>query len=157
MRSKKGISVVVGFVLMLSFAVALGAIVTTWYLKFSEKQSETIVGSAEANAECDRVNMNIGLMNATTQNPAEACSIKILNTGELSIAKVKIEYYPSATIYDPLQVDIIPRSSVNVALPSVEKDFEKLYVTPIILVNEQEVICPKDTVYTQPSGWFSGC
>lgn len=157
MQSKKGISVVVGFVLMLSFAVALGAIVTTWYLNFSEKQAESLVGSSEAQAECDRINMNVGLMNATTPNPAEECSIKILNTGELTIKNVKIEYSPSAIIYDPLQVDVIPRASVNVILPPVEKNFEKLYVTPIIEFNGKEVVCPKDTVYTQPQGWFSGC
>ena len=155
--SKKGVSPVIAFVLMMSFAVALGAIVINWYLSASKEQSEILLGSAESSAECGQVNMNIGLLNATYPNPAEQCSIKILNTGDLKIKKLKFEYFPSGNIYDPVEVNINPRSSIVIELPVGEESFEKMYVTPIIVSEGTETACPKDTTYSQEPGWYSGC
>ena len=155
--TKKGISPVIAYVLVIGFAAALGAIVISWYTNLSKEQSETLLGESESSIDCERVNVNVGMLNFTYPEPANTCSLKILNTGELKITKLKLEFYPSPNIYTPAEVNINPRYFAVIGLPAGESLFEKLYVTPIIDVSGKEVSCPKETIYTQEPGWFDGC
>ncbi|MBU2637655.1 MAG: hypothetical protein KJ955_01655 [Nanoarchaeota archaeon] len=114
MISKKAIAPIIAFVLLMGMAVALGAFVTIWYTRASEKQTTELIGKFGTEEECSGVGFDV----AFDYDPA-GCSAEIYNLGSFTIDKVKADayYLDGSETHDMADVDIIPRTGVAIELP----------------------------------------
>ena len=117
LNSKKGISEIISYVLILGLAVALGAMITVWYQSTTQKQTAGIIDPVEGTSQCQDVNVNVAF-------DYDNCEISVYNTGTSLINSFKVTYSDSLggiSITD-YQTPIPPRLTTPepIALQSVE-------------------------------------
>ncbi len=132
MFSKKAISPVIAWVLLVGFSVALASIVGSWYLSQSQEMTEEALTTLEGGIECNDVNINV----AYTKDQNGDCMIKVSNTGSFKINMVRIndiqkgynknpkEYknYTDAELCTKPQITVIPILEKDKKLTSCQND-----------------------------------
>lgn len=151
LNSKKGISEIISYVLILGLAVALGAMITIWYQSTTEKQTSGIINPIEGTSQCQDVNVNVAF-------DYDHCAISVYNTGTSLINSFKITYSDSdggVNITD-YQIPIPPRLSETISLLSVEgitaSSVSYISVVPIVIVNKQPYYCTGDYSFKTEEG-----
>ena len=155
MKSKKGISAIIAYVLLLGMAVALGVFVSMWYLQASEKQSTQILGSIEGGALCDEVNANFGFDYVN-------CKFNIKNSGKYTIQKIDFNILdatgnPIAYTYDGT---IAPNKDDQTDKITQLDNENGISFTATVYVKsgEQLLSCAKDREYKSDSTTsFTSC
>ncbi len=139
--NKRGISQIVAFVLLISFAVGLGTIVMMWYTSTTEKQSATMIGPAEGNIDCENANLNI-------RPNYDDCTISVFNTGTVTIHRLK---FTPQILEDSDTVDVeikpIRGQHVNVTVNTLVPNSEGLEVIQSIKVNNQVYTCTEGRTF----------
>jgi len=131
---KKGVSPVIAWVLILGFTIALGSIVTNWYLQQSKKTTESTLGTLEGEMECNEVKINV----AFTQS-GSGCVLKVSNTGALRIDSVKVNGKQLA--YDRNPKEYKNYTSTDIC------DSTTATVLPIIKKDNNLAVCQNDKIY----------
>ncbi|MFH1637608.1 MAG: hypothetical protein ABIB71_04255 [Candidatus Woesearchaeota archaeon] len=141
-KGKKGISQIIAFVLLLSFAVGLGTVVIMWYTSTTETQTETLITPAEGRIECDEVMINLKLN-------YNHCNITVYNFGVTTI--YGLMFTPPIQEWDKDQdgkkelvpiADIIikPRESRNVTV-NAQITGTEIEINPAIKVGDKITTC----------------
>lgn len=131
---KKGISPIIAWVLILGFTIALGAIVTNWYLQQSKKTTESTLGTMEGEMECNDVKINV----AFTQS-ASGCVLKVSNTGMLRIDSIRVNNKQMS--YDKNPKEYRNYSNTDICSQT------KITVLPLIKRDKNLVACQNDRTY----------
>ena len=123
--NKKGVSEIIGWVLMIGFAVAIGVMVSRWSLGQADEASQTIVQTSENDVRCSDVRMSYNCQ-------------ELKNTGVFTIQKVNII---SSCSIGPVGV----KEAANLK-PGGKEELDKVgcgqvSIIPIIKINEREVSC----------------
>ncbi|MDI6737546.1 MAG: hypothetical protein QME12_03445 [Nanoarchaeota archaeon] len=138
---KKGISPIIAFVMLMALAVTLGAFVTIWYTKSTERQTKTIVEKFGSVDECADVRFDVAFDYTTCD------SIRVYNLGNFNIDKIKLELLltdgtPFSEVYDFL---IAPKG--NVEIPINLQDVQKFQFAPIIAEGTAVTMCLNDRIF----------
>lgn len=141
---KKGVSPVIAYVLLISLAVGLGALVFNFYIGTTEKQTETFLDPIEGGMECDSVNINVGFDNE---------NIKIYNSGMLSINKLKIDF---VGLEEYLEIEeeqedmpLLPKKDITIS-EDLPEDYGGVIITPFIKTKTQIISCYNGRIYHAP-------
>ena len=82
-KTKRGASEAIVFVLLVGFAVTIAIIVINWSVGHTKELTEAGIDFVEKNIECDKVGMNVKDISA-----GDCSSLEIINKGYLKISKV---------------------------------------------------------------------
>lgn len=161
MRSKRGISPLIATVLLIAFAVALGAVVMNWGKEKIEtkiNKTETTIIDAEARL-CDKVQLDIETINkipkiCISQKKASSIEFLATNNGEKDIEKLKLTLLGSAG--DPLNTEI-PDSKIvagetrrfSYIYPAELGDLQKARIVPLVRGIDRDKVC--SAAYTESS------
>lgn len=142
MRSKKGASAVVAWVLLLGFTIGLATTVFLWTTRQTEEMSKSAVKFVEGGMQCDDVMINVAV--------SVPCNLKIINTRYLNISQLSIRKLlpadPKSFIYkdkvlEPQSKDKpVERYTASVDMNPVGYCGE-VEVMPIINVDDELVGC----------------
>lgn len=156
--SKKGMSEIITYILLLSLAVSLGTFITVWYKSTTEKQISGFLTPIEGSSQCDEVNVNVVFNYG-------ACSISVYNTGSLTFDSMKITYADSnggfnSTDYD--SINLIPRMSLNdIEIPNEgmanRENLVNINIIPIVVSGKQPYYCNKGYSFNTNGSVFDGC
>ncbi len=152
MKSKKGISAIIGYVLLLGLAVALGMFVTSWYLKSSGSQSEQVLTAVEGGLLCEEVSINMGF-------DYENCKVKVKNTGKFIITKFDLAFSGGAGVLNPSQYTykeaILPRANAESLKLPFTKNQKNIKVSATLYITKDSKLlsCAKEKEYIS-SGEF---
>lgn len=141
-KSKKGLSEIIAYVLILGLTVALGAMITVWYQSTTQKQTSGIIDPVEGTSQCQDVNVNVAF-------GYDDCTISVYNTGTSMIDSFRVTYSDtlSGINITDYPIKIPPRLSTPepIALSSVEgitaANLNYVSVVPIVIVNKQPYYC----------------
>ncbi len=141
MVSKKAIAPIIAFVLLMGMAVAMGAFVTIWYTRTSEKQTAELIGRFGTEEECSGVGFDIAFNYDT-------CSAEVYNLGSFTIDKVKVDAYflDGSETHDMVDIAATPKTGAAVPLPL--SSISRLQFSPILeekgrltqCINEREFV-----------------
>lgn len=132
--SKKGVSPLVSWVLIITMTIGLGAIITSWYLNRTEDTTSQTMATLEGGIECSEVNINV----AYTKDPAEKCIVKVANTGNLKIDYVKLD--SNQYVFGRNHGDYKNFTGCRA---------DKITVTPMLKKGNNLVACKNDRIYEQ--------
>lgn len=152
--TKKGVSEIIAYVLIVSLAVTLGTLVTIWYKSTTEKQVETLLNPLEGSTQCEGVNVNLAFRSDT-------CSVAVFNTGTTMIDSLQITYTDGSGGINTskYELKIPPRLSQEITLPSEgvqSGNIDTINVLPIILVDNQPYFCQGNYLFRATQA-FSNC
>jgi len=88
MRSKKGAGAIIGYVLLIGFAVGLATTIFIWMTQQTEELTESSVKFVEGGMQCDNVMINVAVVDDDDCSPSSSCCLKVSNTRYLNIEKV---------------------------------------------------------------------
>lgn len=140
-HNRKGLSPLVATVLLIAFAVALGAVVMNW----GKQQVETHIEEGEA---CKQVSLNWYLSDGKEQicYTSSKFSFTIENSEKIEVNDLKLIVIGSQDIYTKQNLRIGLRKS-DLKKTEVDYDLAKygepqeIRLIPIIDVDEEEIIC----------------
>lgn len=142
MFHKKGISPVIAWVLILGFTIALGAIVTNWYLQQSKKTTESTLGTMEGEMECNEIRINVAF---TQPQPTSGnCILKVSNTGMLKIDSIRINSIQKSYDKNPKEYRNYSSSDITDLCGAA---YQKITVLPLIKKDKTLVACQNDRTY----------
>ncbi|MBI4447480.1 hypothetical protein HY643_00720 [Candidatus Woesearchaeota archaeon] len=144
---KKGISPLIAYVILVGFAVGLGAIFTTWYMNTSQDTREQYFKEIETGIQCEDVKLNVGFN-------YDSCKVEVFNTGIQVWKKVAISgsYLDSGGARQKIDEDIDgpinPKESRETnALFTAEVTDLEVYVNAYVQLDKKTVSCVNDRVY----------
>ena len=169
---KKGVSPLIATVLLIAFAVSLGAVVMNWgrgYVESTAEQAEAqsaekISCSMDTSIDIVQVGTKMKLCVDNTVVAEPELKFTLINTGSIDIQGIQVtELYTDAadkiplergaTISSPVPVGKSKLMQGNLTL-NVTTDFddiEQLELAPIILVKGVEVICLEHAIKRLPA------
>jgi len=134
MKTKRGISPLISWVLLVGFAVALSMMVTDWVKTQAESTTEKTVEGVEGDIRCSQVSLNV---NVDCISSPGTVQMNLANRGKFTIHKIRIRQ-PGNT--EERIITLAPTMKRTEALnrfdPAKEGD-----VVPIIMLEDKEVIC----------------
>lgn len=175
---KKAISVLLSWVLIIGFAVAMSAIIFGWAIPFVQKMSDKLDDSQNADIYCDNTRIKIvdicRMENRTFTN--SSINITLQNTGSYNIKRLSIT---RETTHSPIQScfmylnpnTIEPGATAAFRLamlasftdssgnsldcitldqtPIHENFVKQIEITPFVNINDEEIPCPTSRVTTK--------
>lgn len=129
---KRGVSILISWVLLVGFAVTLALLVTVWVKQTAEEAAKELEETAEQEARCSAVAINANMTCATSND------MTISNRGTFTITKVRFrqleKVYDEDKILDPGKPETQPLNSMF----DISKPIE---IIPIIQIEGKEVVC----------------
>ncbi len=144
LKHKKGISPVIAWILILGISVALGSIVTNWYLSKTETITESTLSTLEGGIECNDVNVNVAYTKISGN-----CIIKVSNTGQFKIDYVKINTFQKAYGKNPKEYKNFTATDFTAKEIPNPCTLTDLTVIPVIQRDKHQASCPNDRIYKQ--------
>ena len=141
MLSKKGISPVIAWVLIVGFTMVLGLIVSNWYIQQSKATAKSALGSLESSIECNDIKINVAFIR---KPDASECWLKVSNTGMLKIAKVKINGEDYVYERNPKEYWNYTKTR---DIPTLCDANLKVTVLPILETDKDLITCNNDRIY----------
>lgn len=141
MQNKKAVSPLIATVLLIAFAVSLGAVLLTYLTSFGECSGTEI--------EIPTVSGEPQVCYNTQTNKLE---FTVENTGSESIEYLKLALTGALSV-ENIEVDrTIPRSdtekiSIDYKLQALGK-IQKLKITPVVIEDNEEIVCPNQKAIT---------
>lgn len=175
---KKAISVLLSWVLIIGFAVAMSAIIFGWAIPFVNKISDKLDKSQNVDIYCDNTRIkivDICRMDNTTYNN-QSINITLQNTGSYNIKRLSIT---RETTHSPIQscfmyltpniIETGATTSFQLAMlasftdpsgnsldciildqnPINENFVKQIEITPFVNIDDQEIPCPTSRVTTK--------
>ena len=145
MVNKKGIGVIIGWVLLIGFTIGLATTVFLWTTKQTEELTEGAIRFVEGGMQCDNVMINVAVVDPDKYlqcSGGSSCCLKITNTRYLNIEKIilkSLESVETDECCSPLNVTeyaIIDKSGWS----------GKIEVLPIMKVNDDLVACTNKAI-----------
>lgn len=169
MLGKKAIAPIIAFVLLMGLAVALGAFVTIWYTKASEKQTSELIGRLGTEEECSSVGFDVAF-------DYENCAAIIYNLGSFTIDKVKVDRYLSSDLTSAktdtwntgrgsaicAEGGLIPKNDCAIPMNASDKcpvpnsEPRRVLFSPIIVQGKEQTLCLNERIF-EPNGSKFGC
>jgi hypothetical protein len=134
--NNKGVSIVIGWVLLVGLSVALGMMVTTWIKQQAEDTTTFIIEDISGDTRCADVSLKAYIQ-------ATPCVINVSNSGYHTIFKVSARHQYGTQEF---QVDLPPQQgskSLNIGV-SLEVD-----IIPVIQVDNKLLGCADRKVVLQ--------
>lgn len=130
--NKRGISIVVSWVLLIGFTIALAVSIYTWSREQAEQLTEQTVIYVEGKLDCSSVSINVA--------SKEDCSkLNITNKGQLKIEQLVIRIFQDNDLVGDLsEQGLMPFEEVKVATGLVGNNLE---VVPVIKVDKKLIGC----------------
>lgn len=151
-KHRKGVSPLIATVLLMAFAVALGAIVMTWGKNYVTESTSNIERSDDKLA----CSFDVGAEVLTTPGKKAACvdptnnkiTFLLQNKAQKDITKFKITYIDSSNGIDAVEyVEPVGKAEIKKLTPSfnpvnIDKaTIQQIILNPIITVDGQETAC----------------
>lgn len=173
MRFKKGVSPLIATVLLIAFAVSLGAVVMNWGRGYVEATAENAETQSAEKISCS-MDTSIGIVqvgnkqklcidNETVPGPNLYLNFTLVNTGSVDLEGVQIteifgNKQPNVTSVkadDSISKSGLYYDSVTLESDIVDEgDFdqlEQIEIAPIILVKGVETVCLEHSLKRLPS------
>lgn len=131
---KKGISLLISWVLLVGFVVALAVFVTMWSRQQAERNIGEVIEMIEGDARCNDVSLNAEV------NCAEK-KVNLVNRGYFTIYKLVIRIYKidgdvGSDNKDNLKIEYGDSYTYN-----FPEEFERLEIVPVIKIDDKFVGC----------------
>lgn len=99
--SKRGVSLIISWVLLLGLAIALGMAIFSWAKIQTEKNVESTLNYVEGSMNCEQVSIGVSIINADPSCSGDKIeTIKITNTGKLTIDAVIMRNIDNPDVVD---------------------------------------------------------
>ena len=105
MNTKRGVSVIIGWVLLVGLSVALAIMVTTWAKQHAEQTTQFIIQDVEGDLNCADVSLKAFVVNPPCTD------LNISNTGYHTIIKVSARHQFGTQEFD---VNLPPQTESKV-------------------------------------------
>jgi hypothetical protein len=136
MKSKKGVSPAISWILLIGLAVAMGAVVTVWMKSLATDTAEKLESNVETDIRCDDTSIN-AYDSPTSINCSE---ITLTNKGLFSIYELKIRYNGKTMDFDTGQIR--PQTSTTITLNIPEPLSEpKIGLIPVTKIDDKSIAC----------------
>ncbi len=122
-NGKKGVSPLIATVLLIAFAVALGAVIMNWSRGRIQEQPDDTSASRALRRECQKVNL---VLSETSSGTPKLCyggggsaghiEFTVVNSGDVSISKLALSVAGTTSAYNN---DTLNESSIGQGLPYV--------------------------------------
>jgi len=148
-RTRRGVSPLIATVLLIAFAVALGAVVMNWSRSFTGEQMETAQQTAGVASACDvNVRMNLveigGIERMCYDNSSRTGSFIVKNNGNFDIEGLQVQIITSEGIEEnngSLNLRIGKGKIAKGSFSWTSGTIEEVIITPLIKVNGENVAC----------------
>ena len=137
MKSKKGVSEIIAWILLLGFSVSLAVIIYNWSRTQTEDLTQSTVSFVEGKLECQEVSTNVAT------NP-ECNQLTITNRGKLNIDQFAIRTFTGDQANSLIEEGVLtPKKSkiVNIQNP------DKIEVIPIVEINNKMIGCNEKKIF----------
>ena len=130
-KSKKAISPIIAWILLLGFSISLAVIIFNWTRTYTQELTESTVNFVEGKIECQEVSINV-IAN-------EDCSqITITNRGKLNIDQLAIRTFRDDYENTLIEKDLLePKQSKQLNILSSNE----VEVIPIVEINNKLIGC----------------
>jgi hypothetical protein len=129
---KKGVSLIISWVLLIGFAVTLGVLVSTWMQDQAEETSETLLDDKTMELHCGDMAVNAFF-------PTPTCdTISTTNKGVFTIHQVHVR---SLFGTETIEASIPPQQAQDLNIQTVVVSGESVEVIPVIKVEGKTVVC----------------
>lgn len=128
-KNKKGVSMIIAYVLLVGFSVALAITVTLWIRGMAEESAEDIM-SKECELQCDEVFLAVGCYSD---------GVDITNKGNFNISKLKVRSESGVT--DVIVNIGLGETAENLNIGDVSINDEPISIVPVIGKGEEECVC----------------
>ncbi len=146
-KNKRGISPLIATVLLIAFAVALGAVVMNWGRSYIESTQTSVQEQADTEITCS-TNVKIAAVSvgSTTKicynDTSHQVKFIIENTGRQTIKKLKVQIInTNNTVNSTTIVQDIEPGELYSGTASYTGSFQQLRIVPIIMVGQSYVTC----------------
>lgn len=152
MRSKKGVSPLIATVLLIAFAVALGAVVMNWGRSYTEQTAENVKKKSDVDVKCS---LDVKLKLVEFSNKPQICvgewgtasnmSLTLLNDGSKKIESLRVTIFGSSGPVINLSNTTIPiAGAAKVTVGYNYQDtgrLQKVIVVPVVEINGVNTAC----------------
>jgi len=129
---KRGVSILISWVLLVGFAVTLALLVTVWVKQTAEEAAKELEETAEQETRCSNVAVN-AYMDCTRSN-----DMTVSNRGTFTITKVRFRQLEN--VYDEDKL-LDPGKAETQPLNSMFDSSKPIDIIPVIQIEGKEVIC----------------
>ena len=161
-RNKKGVSPLIATVLLIAFAVALGAVVMNWGRSYVDETTAFATKKSSTEVKCS---MDIGLefveigerKQVCLDNETDTLNFTIRNRGTVVISGIKVQALSSSLnviesdMNETLGIAGIKRSYINYSIEN-NGTLEKILFTPMILIEGSKTLCARNTLQEEDIG-----
>ena len=160
-RGKRGVSPLIATVLLIAFAVALGAVVMNWGKSFTTETINYAETSSSTNVGC---NLDMSLTAVEIAGVPQICynesehkiSFIVRNNGNRNVDQIGLQIITNESIYENNSVLTSALTRGKVARGSwiwnttnettINETFEQVIITPMIKVNGVDTPCPNQNL-----------
>jgi len=149
---KKGVGLIISWVLLLGFSIALAVSIFSWWRIQTEENIKGTIGMVEGALECEQV--SIGVQKTCIVDTIS--SLTVTNTGKLIInALILRELEPSEDSLRPPDYDLVPKAGQGTSSTTIGSPFggsaTKIEVIPLLRKDTKYHMCSeKKIVLTCP-------
>ena len=129
MITKKGVSVVISWVLLVGLSVALAVMVTTWSKQHAQDTTDFIIKDVEGDLKCSDVAMKAFIITPPCTN------INVSNAGYHTIQKVSLRHQFGT---EEVDTELVPQQGskvLNIDIPS------KVEIIPVVSSGKDFIGC----------------
>jgi hypothetical protein len=141
-RSRRGMSTYVSWILIILMAVGLSAFMLHWTRSYVQKQGEDLTTRADSTL-CNDATLNA---DGVCQN-SQTLNINITNTNNLEIYKIRLRfidlYDNSETKTELIRLAAGDRDTYNILKQGT---LSQVKVTPIVYKNKKEIACEDNSL-----------
>ncbi len=141
MQNKKAVSPLIATVLLIAFAVSLGAVLLTYLTSFGEC-SGTEIEIPTLNSEPEVCyNTQTSKLEFTVENTGseDIEYLKLALTGALSVENIEVERTIPQSDTEKISVDYKFQALGNI---------QKVKITPVVIEGDEEIVCPSQKAIT---------
>tara|TARA_Y100000310_G_scaffold302635_1_gene340224 strand:+ start:60311 stop:60739 length:429 start_codon:yes stop_codon:yes gene_type:complete len=141
MITKKGISIIIGWILLLGFTITLALLVFSWSKSQAESLSEETATFVEGRLECTEIAINVV--------PNDDCSsINVNNRGKLNIDQLVILTFVGTDYDSKIEYKeiIAPKETKTLNL---QKSHNKLEIVPSVKINNKLIPCNENRIVNE--------
>jgi flagellin-like protein len=147
--NKKAVSPLIATVLLIAFAVALGALVMNWGREYIEATQEKVTLQSEQQTSCT-FDTSISLVNIGDKpcfDPQDNNFYAIIENGDYELAGYKVTIFANNSIYENETTAVIKRVEskiIKAGLPPGITSIQKVTIIPKIKIKggKEDVYCP---------------
>ena len=147
--NKKGVSPLIATVLLIAFAVALGALVMNWGREYIENTQEKVTQQSEQQTACT-FDTSITLVNIGEKpclDPGDNTFYAIIENGNYELSGYKVTIFANDSIFEnetTVSIKKVESKIVKAALPPGISKIQKATIIPKIKIKSstEDVYCP---------------